>query len=266
MDIRTLPVDHESFWWSIKAFFLSLFIAKYSCKGITFISPFMQEYCFKKVGLSNKRTSIWSSGFKKEIFDPDKYQKDNPEGQFNIFYHGGISLSRGIGSLVQAIKILRDKGYPVSLRLVGNIVDEKKIINIIRQNQIEEFCEIIPPVPYEMIPKMIKDCDLPIIPLPNFIGWRASSPIKLMEYMAMGKSMVLTDIEAHRDVVDSNRFAFFARTAEAEGLATAIEQAYKMRDNLESLGKSARELALAKYTWESQAQELILFLKSIIHE
>jgi len=263
MDIRTVPVNIKNFHWSKKIFFFSLFMAKFTCDGITFITPYMFEYCSRQIDLKNKKTSIWTSGFDKEIFDPDRYQKTRSDNTFEIFYHGGISLSRGIGSLIETVRLLRNKNYPVSLRLIGNIVDRKEIRNIIRTNRLEGLCKIYPPVSYEEIPQMIKNCDLPAIPLPDFIGWRVSSPIKLMEYMAMGKSIVLTDIEAHRYVVGNYEFAFFAKSSKPDDIAEAVEEAYKNRNVLDKLGEKAREIALSQYTWEHQANKLMAFIGSI---
>lgn len=183
---------------------------------------------------------------------------------FEVFYHGGISLSRGVGSLIKAVRLLQDRAFPVSLTLIGNVVDRKEIREMIRVNELEDTCKIYPPVPHEEIPYWIKNCDLPVLPFPDFIGWRVSSPIKLMEYIAMGKPIVLTDIEAHRHVIDDQEFAFFAPSSAPEDLATAIERAYRKRDEFDILGKKARELALNHYTWDYQANKLISFIESFL--
>lgn len=263
MDIRTIPVNVGSFQWNIKIFFFSLFLAKFTCDAITFITPFMRDYCLKNINLKNKKLSIWSSGFNEEIFNPDRYKKTRIHNTFEIFYHGGIALSRGIGSLIQAIKLLKNKKYSVSLKLIGNLVDDREIRNIISENKLEGLCEILPPVSYDEIPQIIKDSDLPVIPLPDFIGWRVSSPLKLLEYMAMAKTIVLTDIEAHRDVVGNHEFAFFSKSSKPEDIAGAIVQAYFRRNDFDELGKEARKIALSMYTWENQANKLIKFIKSV---
>jgi len=263
LDIRTLPVKVQSFRSQIKIFLFSLYMAKITSDGITFITHFMREFCSKHINLLNKKTSIWTSGFNDEIFNPDKYLPSRENDSFKLFYHGGLSVSRGIGSLIQSVKLLRDKNYPVSLLLIGNIVDKEEINDIVQKNKLQKFCKILTPVSYEEVPQMIKNCDLPVIPLPAFIGWRVSSPIKLIEYMAMGKSVVLTDIEAHRNVANSYEFAFFADSSKPKHIAAAVEQAYKRKSDLCELGEKARELALKKYTWGLQADSLLSFIKSL---
>jgi glycosyltransferase involved in cell wall biosynthesis len=263
LDVRTIPVNAASFPWAIKIFFFSLQAAGVTCDGMTFISPYMRDYCTRRVNLKDKKTAVWTSGVNEELFDPEKYEKTREDHNFEVFYHGGITLSRGIGSLIKAVKILKDRDYPVSLKLMGNIVNEKEIRRLVRENRLGDVCTISRPVPYEDVPQIIKNCDLPVIPFPRFIGWRVSSPLKLLEYLAMGKAVVLTNIEAHRDVVDGSGFAFFTETSDPEHIAAAIEGTYRIRDRLEKLGQGARDLALRKYTWGRQAQELLSFLDSL---
>jgi glycosyltransferase involved in cell wall biosynthesis len=131
---------------------------------------------------------------------------------------------------------------------------------MIRDHDLDAVCKVYPPVPHKDIPQWIKNCDLPVIPLPDFIGWRVSSPIKLMEYMAMGKSIVLTDIEAHRHVVDHHEFAFFTKTSQPEDLVGAVKEAYRCRSELEKRGENAREIVLDLYTWDHQAKKLLDFI------
>ncbi len=263
LDVRTLPVDVRRFQWTIRGFFASLFLARLQCDGVTFITGEMSRYCTAHVSLGRTKTGIWTSGFNPALFDPERYEKGPASGTFRLFYHGGLSLSRGIGSLVLAAGLLKDKGIPVDLTLIGNCVDGEALRDIIRSHGLGEICRILAPVPYEQVPRRIMDCDLPVIPLPDFVGWRVSSPIKLIEYMAMGKSLVVTDIAAHRDVLGDSEFAFYSGDSRPESLAEAIDRAYRKRGDLGRLGRKAREMALDGYSWGRQAERLLAFFQSV---
>jgi glycosyltransferase involved in cell wall biosynthesis len=263
LDVRTLPVDVRYFQWTIRWFFVSLFLARLQCDGVTFITEEMSRYCRAHVTMGRMKTGVWTSGVNPVFFDPDRFEKNPAKGTFRIFYHGGLSLSRGIGSLIRAVKLLIDKGCPVDLTLIGNCVDRDAFLKIIKDNGLEKTCRILAPVPYEEVPRLIMDCDLPVIPFPDFIGWRVSSPIKLMEYMAMGKSMVVTDIAAHRDVLDEVDFVFYSKDSRPESLADAVDRAYRKRSDLDNLGRKARETALTGYTWGRQAERLLQFFQSV---
>ncbi len=263
MDVRTLPVDVRRFRWTVRLFFASLFLARLQCDGVTFITEEMSRYCAAHVSLGRTKRGIWTSGFNPALFDPERFEKRPKTGRFRLFYHGGLSLSRGIGSLVQAARLLEDKGLPVDLTLIGTCVDGDALQDMIKSNGLGETCRILAPVSYERIPRLIMDCDLPVIPLPDFVAWRVSSPIKLIEYMAMGKSMVVTDIAAHRGVLGDADFAFYARDSSPGSLAEAIDGAYRKRGVLDVLGRKAREMALDGYSWGRQAERLLAFFQSV---
>jgi glycosyltransferase involved in cell wall biosynthesis len=265
LDIRTLPSVPRSFKRDIKVFWLSLRMAKKNCDAMSFITAAMKEYCSRVISIDDQNTVVWSSGFDEGLFDPSRYviKKGN---RFELFYHGEVALSRGIGNLIVALKILRDKGYDMGLIIIGTLeADGEEIRELITRNHLSDYCHILRPVFYEKIPQMIAECDLPVIPLPKFIAWEVSSPLKLIEYMAMGKAIVLTDIRAHRDVVKGEPFAFFATSSDAQMLASAIETAYLAKEQLKHLGQRARAVALENYTWRSQASALGAFF-NMIHE
>lgn len=264
LDIRTLPVNKERFKTEFKIFQLSFRIACKLCDGISFITPFMKEFLLANVKHINLPTVIWSSGFNEHLFRPTENHKRTKD--FVLFYHGGLSLSRGVLELIKVTKYLKDDGLPVKLKLIGNIVDKEKLYEFIHENRMEDYCSISAPVEIEKIPGLIAECDLPVVPLSHFIGWRVSSPLKLMEYLAMGKCVVATDIEAHRDVMGSMPFAFYAKSEKAEDLKEAIELAYENKHQFNEYGKLARRFVLEKYTWRIQANNLINFLDNLNNE
>lgn len=262
LDVRTLPAIEKKFRRDVRLFHFSLEAARKTCDGLTFITPAMRDYCRERVDLKGKKTGIWSSGFNKDIFDPKKYVKESNR-TFELFYHGSICIDRGVLSLLEAVHLLVQRGYPLALTLIGQLEDEKKLRQFISDHKLQEICFILKPVDNDKIPQMIKNCDLPVIPFRKFKAWEVSSPLKLIEYLAMGKSIVLTDIEAHRTVAGRNAFAFYSKSDKPKDLAEAIERAYRAKDVLEVLGQQARSLALREFTWEDQARRLAGFLTSL---
>ncbi len=264
LDIRTLPVEEENFKTSFRIFALSFKIACWLCDGISFITPFMKEFVLKNVKSTDLPTVIWSSGFNEDVFKPIPIE--NTTNNLLLFYHGGLSISRGILELMCATKCLRQEGLPVRLKLIGNIVDKEQLFDFIKKHEMQDYCDILQPVPIQKVPDLIAECDLPVIPLSNFIGWRVSSPLKLFEYLAMQKCVVLTDIEAHRAVLGNMPFAFYARSEKASDLKDAIKLAYENRKGFEEYGKLARKFVLEEFTWKTQAGRLVSFFEQITNE
>ena len=111
------------------------------------------------------------------------------------------------------------------------------------------------------MPAYVALSDVGLLPFPNLMWWRVSSPIKLMEYMAMRKPVIVTDIEAHREVLGEREMAIYVKDNQPESLAEGIMQAYHKRKTLKNPGRQARQLVESRYTWKKQAEKLALFLE-----
>jgi len=265
VDVRTTPTTPDTFEKDMVVFHNKFKVAIKNFNGLSFITPYMQKYVMKNYN-SNLPTVNWSSGADVNLFNPDNYSKSIGRQVFTVFYHGGISISRGNLILIQACEALIEKGYKLNLIQVGICVD-KEIVNYIETKKIDEWCKLLPPVPLKEIPQYIKDCDLPVLPFPNFMAWRVSSPIKLMEYLAMGKKALAPKIEAFTDVFEKESNLIFLYDAKAdnqveqisENIAQIIDN--NLLDNFEP--QEAINFVSANYTWDSQANNLFEFCKSL---
>jgi glycosyltransferase involved in cell wall biosynthesis len=84
-----------------------------------------------------------------------------------------------------------------------------------------------------------------------------------MEYLAMGKAVIVTNIEAHKHLLGSHGFAIIPSSNHPEKLASAIIEAYTNKDKLNNAGKRARQLISRKYTWDFQARLLEEYLAGL---
>ena len=70
-------------------------------------------------------------------------------------------------------------------------------------------------------------------------------PLVLVGAMICARVPILTDIGAHREVVDDNINGFIAAKPTVEALDEALERAYQESDAWEEMGKRARKKILA---------------------
>ena len=112
-------------------------------------------------------------------------------------------------------------------------------------------------VDYARVPEFISIADLCIVPLPDIDWWRVSSPLKLMEYIACGKNILLTDMVAHTNVVGRDANYFWIREPTPESFAERIEESYRCYKNNPRIfyekGMTERERFVDKITWERRS-------------
>lgn len=116
-------------------------------------------------------------------------------------------------------------------------------------------------VAYSKVSCYIRTADVSIIPFPNISWWAVSSPIKLMEYLAIGVPIVATDIAAHRWVAQKSVGVILARNSQPENLAACI----KVAITSEKL-RVPKRIIENVISWKSQAKNLVRFLNSLHHD
>ena len=182
------------------------------------------------------------------------------DGKFTLFYHGSVGYERGVVEVVKAFCSLDNDdihffilGAGAEMENIRKLKDEQHLHNV----------HLHPPVAYKEVPNYIAMSDICIVPLPDKEYWRVSSPLKVMEYLAMGKPIILTDIVAHREIIKNRNDAFFIPDLNEETLVTAIRGAYHRKVDLLRMGKASLRNAEENCSWHIRAERLVNFLHKI---
>jgi glycosyltransferase involved in cell wall biosynthesis len=272
LDIRTTPVEAKGirnllthFWFSV-----SILISKKLLDGITIITPLMKKEICDQYALNSTAIGVWTSGVSEKTFNPQVTNVRSLElrttlglsGKFVVFYHGIFTATRKLSEVVRGVQKVHEKYPDVFLFLLGSgpILGELKSLTEEFDNASVIFHD---PVNHIEVPYYIAMSDVCIVPLPNHPYWRHQSPLKLLEYLAMGKPIILTDIPAHRDVLGNASLGIFISSPEPDLIAAAIEQAYINCVKLTEAGKAGRKIILENYTWSRVSDDLISYLMSL---
>jgi len=265
LDMRSLPIDTDT----IKLKNISLYLSRYLTDGLTTITPELAEILKKKFHLQDKKIGIWSSGFSKTQFSEpqENILKNHLNDTFVLLHHGSYAPSRGIEELIRSIPLvdtlLKNK---IKLILVG--IPQNKIEEIgllCKTLDISDQVEIIPPVDIGKIPAYIRYCDVGIIPLPpDNEWWYVSVPLKTLEYLAMGKPIIATNIPFHQKIFDLCNCGILLNSNTPNEIAEAINVLYQKKEKLSDMGKKGKEIVEKYYSWESKATELEEYLKQFL--
>ena len=273
LDVRSVIVDISDNWkgkLEQLRFDSAVGFAFRYLDGLTIITEKMRRDLQSKFNNFEKKTCVWSSGVDPVLFDPDKAE---PPGhllelrdRFVIMYHGIFSLNRGLQQAIQAIPIVKDAHPDVLLFLLGKGPGQSEFENLVRKYSLEDHVVIHPPVAHEAVPGYIRLARAGILPFPDLDWWNASSPIKLMEYLAMAKPVILTDIAAHRSALGELKCGFFVRDHRPESIARGIATVIEKQSELDTLGTIARNAAIENFTWKKQAEEIKTYFYDLIQE
>jgi glycosyltransferase involved in cell wall biosynthesis len=161
------------------------------------------------------------------------------------------------------VKISKHRCSNFILFLLGTGPIVSRLKALIQKEDLQDDVIIHDPIDHSEVPKFIGMSDVCIVPLPYHPYWRFQSPLKLLEYLAMEKAVILTDIPAHRAVIGEAKCGIYISSVNPMKIAEAMEYAYFNKGNLEEWGKMGRKIVKEKYTWEKIAMDLENYLLSI---
>ena len=264
LDIRSVPVDLAP---GIKGrvqegrYRLGIWLADKFCDGITAITPMLRDTLIPHLKRLKNNVGIWTSGVNLEYFQAAK--RDN-RGELGLkdkkvlIYHGVLSPNRGLKDVITAVGLLREEYDDLHFLVVGEGPGKEEMEKEARRCGVESRVLFTGHVSYRDIPKYLGSADVGILPFPNIEWWAVSSPIKLMEYLAIGLPVIATDIAAIRYVTDQTGGAVLARDNRPENLAEAIRAFYE-----KGCPSVSRDLLEDTISWNKQAKSLLQYINDI---
>lgn len=171
--------------------------------------------------------------------------------------HGEFSFNRGIFETIEAMSLLdRDD---ICMVLLGSGIAGQEITEKIKGMGLAEKIHVLPPVPHKDVINYIRYCNCAVMAYPNIEYWNNNNPIKLLEYYAMGKVVICTDMWTFRDVAGDRKCAYYINDNAPEKIAKAIDYCYENRGSLVEWGKTGIDAVRERFTWHRHAKTLLDF-------
>jgi len=139
------------------------------------------------------------------------------------------------------------------LFLVGDGPKHQYIHDLAKEHNITE--QIIMPgrIEHHEIPKAVAAMDFGIIPDSNDYG----SPMKLFEFMAMGKGMVVPDFTPITDVVTDNCNSWLFQRKNKQDCVKRFFEVASNHEQLQKVGKNAIEYIETQRQWRHNVEQII---------
>jgi glycosyltransferase involved in cell wall biosynthesis len=208
---------------------LSTKLASILFDKILFISPMMGRLYQKTRGISASKIAVWPSSVEANFansVDETKTALLRKElglaGRTGFLYHGTITKGRGVIELVEAFRILREWSVNATLVLLGYGPQKEAVSEYIRTHHLDEVVKLLGPVDHSEVPRYIAACDVGIVPLPDHIWWRYQCPIKVLEFLAMNKPLIVSDIPGHRWIIGNKPVALYLKGTDPHAIADGV--------------------------------------------
>lgn len=234
-----------------------------NASAIIFISEYAKQHANKVLDINNKEQIIIphgvSSQFKGKVQKQKDISKYNFETPFNFLYVSTIHVYKNQWNVVKAIANLRQKGYPLTLTLVGGIIFEpagKLLRSTIEEvDSKKEFIFFKGHIPYSQIAEEYKNASGII-----FASHCENMPNILMESMASGVPIVCSNKAPMPEFLKDNGFYFDPK--DVQSIELAIKDFLLSPETREFMAKNNIQ-EIKTYSWDKTAKETFSFLSEV---
>jgi glycosyltransferase involved in cell wall biosynthesis len=139
---------------------------------------------------------------------------------------------KGVLELVEAFKILKQSSMNVMLVLLGYGQKREFFAQYVSENSLDDIIKLRGPVDHSEVPTYIAACDACITTMPDDIDFRYQNPIKVLEFLAMNKPILLSDIPAHRWIIGDQPVALYLKRTDPSSIAEGVRSFLTSHDKL----------------------------------
>lgn len=181
-----------------------------------------------------------------------------------VTYIGGISASRGIKEMVEAVGLLPKK-YNTKFLLAGKfstkkLKEECKKIDGWRKVDFQGW------IGRRKMMKILSNSKAGLVlfkPGPNHIK---SQPNKMFEYMSASLAVIASDFPLWQKIIAGNKCGINVDPEKPEEIAEAIKYLFDHPEEAKKMGMNARKAVEKKYNWSLEEKKLLNLYKKLLLE
>jgi glycosyltransferase involved in cell wall biosynthesis len=228
--------------------------------GVLTINNIIKNKLCERFNIPNDKVIVAPNGISEEFFNSEKISREDARKMLSMQNYGRVALYAGQFYAWKGLEIFTEVARlapDIVLYLAGGSREQfEKITGIknIPENLI--FGGIRP---YREMPILMRASDALLVlgTKRDEYSYYHTSPMKLFEYLPIGRPIVAAGTPAVKDMV-SEREVFFYEPDNAQSFADTIRRAIAEGNGAHQIS-GARVLA-EKYTWASRAQKVISYL------
>ena len=182
---------------------------------------------------------------------------------FKLVYTGALSSYYAIGSLLEAVKILKSRLMNLEILIAGDGEDREKYLAYKQEHSLDNV-HFLGFLSKKYMLSLIKQCDVAFLGLKDTKANRLGiSTNKLYEYM-YAKSPVIASYRTDYDVIKESGAGISVPPESPQAIADAIFQFYEMNlDDRIKMGAKGYNYLIKHHTFETISNEYINLFKDL---
>ncbi|MCC7445937.1 MAG: glycosyltransferase family 4 protein [Anaerolineae bacterium] len=214
-------------------------------------------------GLPESKIITVENGIDSRVFrlgvdgQPRRRQYNIPDDAVVIVFVGSFQHYHRVDLLLQAFAQIKTNQH-AHLLLIGEGLTSTDCKALAHSLGLMDRVTFTGNIPYQDVASYVAAGDIAIMPATNDYG----NPMKVYEYMAMGKPVIAPDQETITELVTHNQTAYLFAKENVAAMAAALQTLSEDAALRRRLGSAASQLA-AQHTWEKRAETIQRALEAV---
>lgn len=204
--------------------------------------------------IRHRRSLTVYNGVDTAVFTPAERE---PHTVPVVVFAGLLTRRKGVVDLIEASKMLHDRGVDHQVVIIGGRPDEGDEEERIVRNAAGGREEFLGAVPHGEMPRLLAEADIFCLP-----SWWEAMPLSILEAMAAGLPVIATTVGQVPDIVGPEVGRLVA-PQQPRALADALAELIESEDLRRELGSAARQQALTRYSVSVTVEAIVELLADV---
>jgi glycosyltransferase involved in cell wall biosynthesis len=245
---RTEQPDEKLYFKKI-AFSIERWVCSNATKTIVVSTP-LKNYLIS-IGVNAGKIFVLPNGVNHEKFLP--HEKDGnlllnyglAKSDTVIGFTGILRAWHGLELLLDSFRAISQEYEHVFLLIVGDGPIRNDLEDSINNFNLKSKVTITGRIPYNQVHEYVNLFDIAVSPKSTFYA----SPMKVVEYMALGKAVVTPNEENFLDLIDVGKNGMVFNSESEDGLTIVLKELLQNTNLITELGSNARKKVQDQLNW-----------------
>ena len=218
------------------------------------VSSPLKRHLVETLGVGPEKIAVLPNGADPEVFVPASGEpirrRHDLAGRFVVGFVGILRPWHGVDLLLEAFAILRADCPSAHLLVVGDGPIQPQLERHARDLGLRTAVTFTGRLPHAEVVAHVAAMDVCVSPQATFYA----SPMKIVEYMAMGKAVIAPAMDNIRDLIEDGLTGILVEPDRADALAAALLELVNDAPRRRALGEDARRAVLERFNWRRNAR------------
>jgi len=265
LEVNAPLYEERSKYGKISIKWLAKWSENYAWRSADIVLPVtgvLADY-IRKIGVSDDRINVIPNGIDWSKFEsvPDVVTAKENLGISNKLVLGFVGFVREWHGLEKMVDLIAVENQDAHLLIVGDGPAKESVLSRAKMLNVSDKVTWTGIVNRNEVANYIAAFDIAL--QPEVVDY--ASPLKLFEYLALGKAIIAPDKANIREILTHDKNALLFNPDESNAIELAIKQLFSDEDLIRRLGSEAKALITNKnLTWLDNAKQVINLAKGLV--